>query len=60
MTRKQVDKIVMPLVQETRTSGRRMTREEIEERTGEGLSKGQKERIFRRYHYLSGEQESGL
>jgi len=57
MTRKQVDKIVIPLVEETRTSGRRMTKEEIEKRMGEGLSKGQKERILRRYRYLSEEQE---
>lgn len=57
MTRQQVDKIVELLLAESRETGRRMTKEEIEKRAGGGYSKGQRERIFRRYRYLLEKQE---
>lgn len=56
MTRQQVDKIVEFFLAEGRKAGRRITREEMEERIGEGYSKGQKERIYRRYCYLAERQ----
>ncbi len=56
MTKKQIDKIVEPFLAESRELGKTLTKEEIGQRVGEEYSKGQKERIFCRYRYLSSVQ----
>jgi len=61
MNKKQINKMVKQLLEESRKNGIIFTRRELYQRLGGGYSDSQKERIYYRYRYLvysSGEYDN--